>query len=173
MKNSLFLFLVCLPALVNAENRQPTGIELEALAQANNAFNRSLVDLGRVEENCKKSAGTLPSDVFQGLDMEEEDKKKALLYHYLKASSDCTSDALKDYLVSSALLTSLLYPFDPDRARMLNEGNELIMDTRVRLLKAEVEYGQLEEGLRAALDRIDELKKPFKLIESADAIGLN
>lgn len=172
MKTLLLFVLMLFTTSILAESLRPTDIELEAFSKANNKFNRSLIALNRIEESCKKSAVTLPGEIFQGLDISEEDKKKVLIYHHLKANADCAEEALKNYLVSSAELAYLLYPFEPDRVRMLNEGNELIMDIRIRLLKAEVEYGRLDEDLRGALDQIEALRKPFKLIESAEAVGL-
>ncbi len=172
MKVFYLLAALFFSALGHAKEKTPTATELEAFARANNEFNRSLVNLTNREKYCKESATILPANTFQGLNISPAEKKTALRYYYLKASADCSDTALRDYLVSSGILTAMLYPVDPDRASTLQESQELILDTQVRLLEVGIEYERLDEGLRESLEKIDDLEKPFKLIESSDALGL-
>ncbi len=172
MKVFYLLAVLFLSALGQAKEKTLTATELEAFARANNEFNGSLVNLTNREKDCKESATILPASTFQGLNIRAAEKKTALRYYYLKASADCSDTALRDYLLSSAVLAAMLYLVDPDRANTLQESHELILDTQVRLLQAGIEYERLDDGLRASLERIRDLKKPFKLIESSDALGL-
>ncbi|RLT96904.1 hypothetical protein [Ketobacter sp.] len=64
----------------------------------------------------------------------------------------------------------VLHELQPDRPE--EDGSKLITSNLVDVLQAQAQYEQLPEGVRQQLDSIKALQAPFKMIESAQALGL-
>ena len=103
------------------------------------------------------------------LKINAEEQKVALRYYHAKSLFECTQEEIKNYLLASATIAALA---DEERARSVCESNLLFIDIKLHWLKAEADYQKLDDSLKASLNQIELLQQPFKLIESAIALGL-
>ncbi|MEE2733644.1 MAG: hypothetical protein VYA55_22670 [Pseudomonadota bacterium] len=141
--------------------RAPSAVEI---ARENLA--RSVTALAQKESECSESATILPAQAISQLGLDEEQLKTALSYFYLKSSLECTYPEAANVIVNLRVLHEL----QPDRPE--EDGGQLITSNLVDVLRAQAQYEQLPEGVRLQLEGIKALQAPFKMIESAQALGL-
>jgi len=139
------------------------------LSTAINRFNESIVKVGSAGEKCRDEKRVLPGDLFDKIDASNDEKKIALAYYYFKTITDCTNDAVKDYLLASAVRMLA----DKDMPRGLRDADGLIVSTHLEFLKAEIKYNTISDEHRKYFAEIKELNLPFSPIKSAKALGLN
>jgi len=140
-----------------------------ALTKATNDLNRDLIAFKERDTEFRESAAVLPSNTFSDINAEKVQLKTALLYHYFKSLNECSEAAAKEYLMSAAVLAALA---DQERSESIHKSNLLFVDTRLHAIKTEAKYQELDTALRGEIERIEALRRPFKLIESAEALGL-
>ena len=127
---------------------------------------RSVTALAEKESECTESATILPAEAIRKIELDEEQLKTALSYFYLKSSLDCSYPEAANVIVSLRVLHEL----QPDMPE--EDGGSLITSNMTSLLKEQAKYEQLPEGVRQQLEGIKALHAPFKMIESAQALGL-
>jgi len=135
-----------------------------------NKFNVSIINVKNSFEECSsKGERVLDSDIFNKVKASQDQKKIALKYYYFKTVTECSSDAVKDYLLASAMRTF----GDKSTPRILRDADELIVSNHLLFLKAEAEYhNTVSVENKKDFEAIEELKLPFELIKSAKALGL-
>ena len=91
--------------------------ELKEKARRNIASD--LEAFSKAQQNCKESEIVLPNNVFEGLDLSNEQKKLVLIYSVSKANYECTKPEMINYLVSSSILSH----YAPQEAENLGKGS--------------------------------------------------
>lgn len=129
-------------------------------------FNESIVYLDAQEERCYADEHVLPENTLDSMTLNTEQKKIVLSYFYFKNLTDCTEEAVKNYLLEAVLLASLV----PDQADDIRDSNELIIHTHIAKTKAETKYLSLPPHVRHTLDQISVLQTPFNLGKSARSL---
>ena len=159
MFRPLILSAALISSCVFAGNPSAVDIARENLA-------RSVTALAEKEAECSKSAAILPAEAIGKLGLNEEQLKTALSYFYLKSSLDCSYPQAANVIVNLRVLHEL----QPDRPEA--DGGELVTSNMISVLEEQAKYEQLPEGVRQQLEAIKALQSPFKMIESAQALGL-
>ncbi len=129
---------------------------------AQTLFNESVAYVDEVEEKCYADLSALPDDVFEDVNITNDETRIVLQYFYTKNLTDCTAPSVKNFLVSASTLSAL----DSKRSEDIRESIELVIHTNLSKLKAEFEYIQLSDSLKNQLDSIDVLQRPFDLMAS-------
>lgn len=161
MKKVFFILILALSPICWADNY--------VFMKAQRDLNQSLIAFNKKDTECRESAITLPATIFSNININAEEKKVALRYYHAKSLFECTQEEIKNYLLASATIAALA---DEERARSVCESNLLFIDIKLHWLKAEADYQKLDDSLKASLNQIELLQQPFKLIESAIALGL-
>ena len=164
MKNLVvcFLLCVCVSPSFSETNKK------EALSTAIKRLNQSIVDIGNKEASCKEQETTLSTKELSALNLPKDQLITILQYHNLEASVRCSDKETKNYLVSAALVAAM----DLTKRKDISDSNELIMSTNVLKLQAEIEYRKLDKNIIDKIHAIDELKRPFNLIDAAKRLGI-
>lgn len=129
---------------------------------AQTRFNESVAYVNESEEKCYADLNVLPDDVFEDVNITNDEIRITLQYFYTKSLTDCTAPSVKDFLVSASTLSAL----DSERSEDIKESTELVIHTNLSKLKAEFEYIQLPASLKDQLNSIDALRRPFDLMTS-------
>jgi macrodomain Ter protein organizer (MatP/YcbG family) len=161
-KNSFIFFLIifyCTSSL---------GTDSLHIILAKNKYNESVSEVGKVEVKCQKLEVILDKHLLSHIKANKEQLKTALIYYHFNAIASCTREAVKNYLLASAVLTSL----DSENSELYTKSNELIVTTFTQLLETQANYEALPDGLKDKLSDIEALHSPFNLIKSAEALGL-
>ncbi|MBA53223.1 MAG: hypothetical protein CMK89_02105 [Pseudomonadales bacterium] len=159
MFRPLILSAALISSFVFAGSPSAVDIARENLA-------RSVTALAEKETECSKSATILPAEAISKLGLDDEQLKTAISYFYMKSSLDCSYPEAANVIVNLRVLHEL----QPDMPK--EDGGKLITSSMVRLLEEQAKYEQLPEGVRQQLEGIKALHAPFKMIESAQALGL-
>ena len=135
---------------------------------SNRGYLSSITNASEQIDACKEKEVVLPIAQIQDLNLDKETLKVSLKYHSLRASFSCSKQAVSDYLINSAIVSAM----EITDKKGTSAGDSLLVYDGVMLLKAEYEYNKLPEVHRKKIESIEELNKPFKLIESAMKLGL-
>lgn len=141
----------------------------DVLAIAKSNYNQSISDLDIVEAKCKESEVVLGENIFSNVPANNEELRAALIYFNYKAKTACAEAAVKNYLMSSAILYSL----DITQKEHILIANALIVESNVQLLKYKQSYDALPDALRRAFNKIKALNRPFDLVGTLNNIGAN
>jgi hypothetical protein len=160
-KYIFLLALITSSSFSLAAEFHPIGI-----AKAN--YNNSISKIDEIEAKCEKSETVLDKRLFSEISADKEQLKTAVIYYYFKAKTACTGEAVKDYLLASAVLSSL----DKDNRDAVLESDMLIVETNVQLVKHQAAYEILPDNLKDKLSDIRALYTPFNLIQSIEKLGL-
>jgi hypothetical protein len=134
-----------------------------------NKFNTSIVNVNNAFDECrKKEERVLQGDIFDNIGISKDQRKIALKYYYFKTATDCSSIAVKDYLLASAIRMFA----DKSLPRNLRDADELIVSTYLVFLQAEADYSTISDEDKMEFEKIQALQSPFDLIKSAKALGL-
>ncbi|WP_199611010.1 hypothetical protein [Flocculibacter collagenilyticus] len=163
MKYILFGLILHLAFSVSAND------DKAIVTQASNNFNKKLIALEQVESKCRESAIVLPADTFKSVSLSKEDKITALSYYFIKSTTECSSEAVKELLVASAVLSSLDEAYE---VAAIN-SNKLIINSFKLLLEDEIEFNKIDKATREKLSKIHVLTKPFDPIRSAEVLGIH
>jgi hypothetical protein len=123
---------------------------------------------GQDNSDCESKADVLPSDALNNSQLAKDQKLVAFQYFYFKAQAECTYKATAEYAVAANSLAQL----DNKYLDLVEDSNKLIMANQVEFLKALAAYKKLPASLQKQLSEIPALQNPFKLAESAEAVGL-
>lgn len=124
------------------------------------------------ERACRTTETVLASDLLAPVRLNSEEKKVVLLYFNARANWECHRQATLEllaalHLAREAGIESLSASDDPDHL-----GARASLIGQFSMLRYEAQYLALPASKRAALEEIEALKWPFKLYESAEALGL-
>jgi hypothetical protein len=108
------------------------------------------------------------ADIAKLTSLSVSDPKAAVIYYYFKAKTVCTGEAVKNYLLASAVLSSL----DSENSELYAESDKLITSTNTQLIKNQPAYEALPDALKGKLSALEVLNKPFNLLKSVEALGL-
>ena len=124
------------------------------------------------ERACRDTQEVLPANLLAHIALTNEEKKTALMYFSARAAWECQKDATLALLSAIQLareagLEEFSASFDPD-----NFNARALVIGQYTMLRYEARYLGLSVLKREQLEAIDGLKWPFKLFESAMALGL-
>ncbi|MDF0604239.1 hypothetical protein HZU77_001035 [Neisseriaceae bacterium TC5R-5] len=160
--------LLVLPLLALAAKDDVKAIH--AIAQAGLQQAISLSEKNYQE--CDDRQIVLPKNLFDGIDLSDDDKRTVLSYFSIKAQSACNSPAMMTLLRATLFAREVKLPDysaadDPEALRVLFALHPLPLE-----LRYEARYLQLPESERKALEKLVPLQQGFKLRESAKNLGL-
>jgi hypothetical protein len=161
MKILILLLFISFSHECFAENNDQVVIAL-------NRLNASIVKLKDVEEKCSENKIIISPNIFDNISASNDHKKIALKYFFLKNITDCSSEAVKDYLLASSIRIFA----DKNMPHSQRDADELIISNFLLFLKAEVEYNAISNENKKAFEAIKELHHPFDLIKASKALGL-
>lgn len=144
------------------------SIDVEKRAFVKSKFDKSIVELSKQEAACKSQRKTLPVEKISALGITKKEQSIALQYFYTKAMLNCADEQLKNYLVASAMLRAL----ENNLSGAADSGNELIIQSHIDALDAELKFNTLNPETKAKLATVAELQQPFKPMEAAKRLGL-
>jgi len=168
------IWIGCLGALALAANADQSG----TAEQHFNGF--VIVDFARAtaametqQQACLNAEKVLPTNLLDPVELNIEEKKIALLYFRSLASWECEKPAVLELLAATQMAREAGLPdfSATDDPQNLAASVQLIgYDT---MLRYKARYQALPESKRIRLERIEALQQPFKLLESAYALGLS
>jgi hypothetical protein len=124
------------------------------------------------ERACRDTQEVLPANLLAHIALSNEEKKTALMYFSARAAWECQKDATLALLSAIQLsreagLEEFSASFDPE-----NLNARALVIGQYTMLRYEARYLGLPAAKREQLEAIEGLKWPFKLFESAMALGL-
>jgi len=137
-------------------------------------FSNSLIVVESRILECEKQKKMLPYDKLNALKLSKASLKSAIAYHYFNSSYLCNKQAMSEFLLASAVLAQMApdTPQTPEFKEGLKGVDALVSSVLVQVLETKVDYLEIPEQDRLALDQISELSNPFDLYEAVDALKL-
>jgi len=119
-KEIAVFFFIFIASTCFAENGDHLSIAI-------NIFNESIIKVRNAGEKCRDEKRILPGDLLDKIDASNDEKKDALAYYYFKTITDCTNDAVKDYLLASPVRMLV----DKNMPRILRYADGLVVSTHL------------------------------------------
>jgi len=163
MIRSLILIVISMLSDTLLASAQTDPVEI---ARSNLAA--SIATFAEKQQQCDDQSAVLSPGPIKALGLSEQQLKDVLTYHFLKASVECTHAEAAEAIVNARLFKDL----QPLMMQHEEDGSSLFTMEMVKLLKLEAQYNALPNAQRKSIDAIEALHKPFRLIESAEALGL-
>jgi hypothetical protein len=133
---------------------------------------RALSELEKRTQECIDLRVVLPKDALRGIVASREELRTALIYFNVKAENDCVKSEIAQYVVAAELVERVnADKRDNDSGE--ERASDLVMISVADEVEREAEYLRLPAPVREALEKIEALRRPFRLIDSVRALGLD
>ncbi|WP_272016503.1 hypothetical protein [Pseudomonas aeruginosa] len=167
----LVLFLMILPfSVCSAEQLGEDGVLVELIRRQ---LDEATVNAQARVPACLESDKVLPADLFDSLELTDEDKRVTLLYSLTRNQWACRKGVAMELLLARQMARQVGLPVfseaDDPAGRVTAES----VSGRYSMLGYEARYLAIAQGTRARLEAIEALRQPFDLIRSAQALGIH